>query len=195
VKQQWHHKIEEFEEKPVPVLQCPPQIPNGLTRVQNRSAAVKGRRPTAPRPLFIYIMWVQKFNSYLTENLVRVHSNLVPFYYWMYTLFQKKTTGSVWFSARLRVGISCTTACARACINIIHIYIYHTYCITKHNSHNHPQLRQMKLYSKMYSQLITIHAIYKWLRIWMVSLDGVTQNTAELRIFSTSTMPFALTLK
>jgi hypothetical protein len=34
-------------EKPVPVLLCPPQTPNGLTRDRTRASAVRGRRLTA----------------------------------------------------------------------------------------------------------------------------------------------------
>jgi hypothetical protein len=37
-------KTEEFGEKPAPVLLCPPQIPDGVTRELARASAVRGRR-------------------------------------------------------------------------------------------------------------------------------------------------------
>jgi hypothetical protein len=47
VKWYWQGKIEEFGEKPVPVLLCPPQIPHVLTRGRTWDFAVRGRRLTA----------------------------------------------------------------------------------------------------------------------------------------------------
>jgi hypothetical protein len=53
VEWNWQGKTEVLGEKPVPVPLCPPQIPHGLTRYRTRASALRGRRLTAWRPIFI----------------------------------------------------------------------------------------------------------------------------------------------